>query len=146
MGDYGMGYFGICDGVLGWTGMCNTPINVLGLNVMNNDTLGTLHPKISGVWRADISIPRGYKTIGIGINYITRVFYIIDDGEKVYNIPIPKDIDIDKMVYFYQESGWNSFSGQNIWNFGTAPFIYNNPTIIAHWICTQNNNIYGIPS
>ena len=141
-----MGYFGICDGTLGWTGMCNSPINTLGLSVMNNDTRWTLHPIISGIWRTDISISRAIKTIGIGINYINRVFYIIDDGEKLYNIPIPEDIDISKMIYFYQESGWNSFSGTNIWNFGTSPFIYNNPTIIAHWVCTQNNNIYGIPS
>ena len=88
-----MGYFGICDGTLGWTGMCNSTINTLGLSAMNNDTRFTLHPIISGIWRTDISISRAIKTIGIGINYITRVFYIIDNDEKVYNIPIPEDID-----------------------------------------------------
>ena len=132
MNENGMGFFGICDGVLGWNGKCDIPINTLGLSVMSHDTRWTLHPTISGVWCTDISISREIKTIGIGINYINRVFYIIDDGEKVYNISIPENIDIGKMVYFYQMSGWDSYYGTNIWNFGTSPFIYNNPTIIAH--------------
>ena len=141
-----MGFFGICDGVLGWGGKCDIPINCLGLSIISDDTRWTLHPIISDVWRTDISISRDIKTIGIGINYRKRIFYIIDDGEKVYNISIPENIDIDKMVYFYQSSSWNSYNGTNIWNFGTVPFIYKNPTISAHWVCTQNNNIYGIPS
>ena len=87
-----------------------------------------------------------YKNYWYWNQHRKRIFYIIDDGEKVYNISIPENIDIDKMVYFNQFSGWDSYHGTNIWNFGTVPFIYKNPTISAHLVCTQNNNIYGIPS
>ena len=75
MNENGMGFFGICDGVLGWGGKCDIPINYLGLSIISNDTRWTLHPIISDVWRTDISISRDIKTIGIGIN-IEKEYFI----------------------------------------------------------------------